>query len=143
MTRTVRATYANGVLMPHEPLDLAEGQQVTVSIEDLSVSGGAPSGEPHGESLLEMFERLRKSVPPGAWDDMPVDGSQELQALPVRSSEGRGPVNAVFADAGLHSNVALADRIAESAGLSGERRIVITPPRTSAGAVSLRPVKPP
>lgn len=69
MTTTVRATYANGVLTPQEPLDLEEGKQVTVSIEDLPLSDGAPSSEAQGESLLEMFERLWKSVPPGAWDD--------------------------------------------------------------------------
>ena len=79
MTRTVRATYANGVLTPQEPLDLEEGQQVMVSIEDVPVSVGVPSGEAHGESLLEMFERLRKSVPPGAWDDMPVDGAKNYK----------------------------------------------------------------
>ena len=79
MTRTVRATYANGVLTPQEPLDIEEGTQVMVSIEDVPVSDGAPSGEPHSESLLEMFDRLRESVPPGAWDDMPVDGAKNYK----------------------------------------------------------------
>ena len=79
MTTTVRATYANGVLTPHEPLDLEEGQQVTISIEDVPVSVGAPLGEAHGESLLEMFERLRKSVPPDAWDDMSDDGAKNYK----------------------------------------------------------------
>lgn len=79
MTTTVRATYANGVLTPQEPLDLEEGKQVTVSIEDVPMPGGAASGEAHGESLLEMFERLRKSVPPGAWDDMSEDGAKNYK----------------------------------------------------------------
>lgn len=79
MTTTVRATYANGVLTPQEPLDLEEGKQVTVLIEDTPVSDGAPSGEAQGESLIEMFARLRKSVPPGAWDEMPIDGSQNYK----------------------------------------------------------------
>lgn len=79
MTTTVRATYANGVLTPQEPLDLEEGKQVTVSIEDVPLPDGAPSGEAHGESLVEMFERLRKSVPPGAWDDMPADGAKNYK----------------------------------------------------------------
>ena len=52
----------------------SEAKEVTVPIEDVPLSEGAPSGEVHGESLLEMFERLRKSVPQGAWDDMPDDG---------------------------------------------------------------------
>ena len=79
MTTTVRAAYANGVLTPQEPLDLEEGQQVTVSIEDVPMSVGARPGEAHAESLLEMFERVRKSVPPGAWDDMPDDGAENYQ----------------------------------------------------------------
>ncbi len=79
MTTTVRATYANGVLTPQEPLDLEEGKQVTVSIEDAPLPDGAPPGEAHGESLVEMFERLRKSVPPGAWDDMPDDGAKNYK----------------------------------------------------------------
>ena len=52
---------------------------MTVSIEDVPLSDAAPSGEAHGESLLEMFERLRKSVPPGAWDDMPDDGAKNYK----------------------------------------------------------------
>lgn len=95
MTTTVRATYANGVLTPQEPLDLEEGQQVTVSIEDVPASVGAPSGKAHDESLLEMFERLRKSVPPGAWDDMPNDGAKMGMTSPfgptVMMSSGPTP----------------------------------------------------
>jgi len=74
VTTTVRATYANGVLTPQEPLDLEEGKQVTLSIDDVSLPG-----EAHGESLIEMFARLRKSVPPEAWDEMPSDGAQNYK----------------------------------------------------------------
>lgn len=68
MTTTVKATYANGVLTPSEPLDLEEGEQVTVSIEE-----APPSGEAHGESLPEMFDRLGRSVPADTWDNLPAD----------------------------------------------------------------------
>ena len=68
MTTTVKATYANGVLTPLEPLDLEEGEQVTVSIED-----EPEVGEARDESLLDMFDRLRKSVPADTWDDLPSD----------------------------------------------------------------------
>ena len=79
MTRTVRATYAKGVLTPQEPLDIEEGTQVMLSIDDVPAAVGAPSGEADRESLLEMFERLRRSVPPGAWDDIPVDGAKSYK----------------------------------------------------------------
>lgn len=67
MVASVKARYAGGVLTPLEPLDLEEGEEVRLSIE-----GSQPSGTPR-ESLVEMFDRLRESVPPDAWDDMPAD----------------------------------------------------------------------
>ncbi|MYH67335.1 MAG: DUF104 domain-containing protein [Acidobacteria bacterium] len=67
MVASVKARYAGGVLTPLEPLDLEEGEEVRLSIE-----GSQASGAPR-ESLVEMFDRLRKSVPPDAWDDMPAD----------------------------------------------------------------------
>ena len=33
MATTVKATYANGVLTPLEPLDIEEGKEVTLSID--------------------------------------------------------------------------------------------------------------
>ena len=67
MKANVKARYANGVLTPLEPLDLEEGREVVVSIED------APSRANGKESILEMFERLRESVPPDTWDNLPTD----------------------------------------------------------------------
>ena len=63
----IRARYGNGVLVPLEPLNLAEGKEVVMSISDASQSGNNP------ESMLDMFERLRKSVPHDAWDNLPSD----------------------------------------------------------------------
>ena len=70
---TIRARYEKGVLTPLEPLDLEEGKEVVVSIED------APPPAKGKESILEMFERLRKSVPPEAWDNMPTDGAKNYK----------------------------------------------------------------
>ena len=69
MIAHVKARYSNGVLTPLEPLDIEEGKEVTLSIDE------APAAEP-GESLLEMFDRLQDSVPPGIWDDVPTDLAQ-------------------------------------------------------------------
>ena len=73
MIANVRARFSNGVLTPLEPLDLEEGDEVMVSIED------APPPAKGKESILEMFERLRKSVPPEAWDNMPTDGAKNYK----------------------------------------------------------------
>lgn len=70
---TVRAKYENGVLTPLEPLDLEEGAEVTVSVKGAS---GAAKGK---ESILDMFDRLRNSVPPNAWDNMPTDGAKNYR----------------------------------------------------------------
>ena len=67
MIASVKAKYSNGALVPMEPLDLEEGREVMVSVEE------APQSAPTGESILDMFERLRESVPPEAWDNLPTD----------------------------------------------------------------------
>ena len=67
MIANVKARYENGVLTPLEPLDLEDGKEVVVSIEDAASQANGK------ESLLEMFERLRNSVPSDTWDDLPTD----------------------------------------------------------------------
>ena len=67
MIANVKARYSKGVLTPLEPLDLEEGKEVVVSIE---VATPQATGD---ETILEMFERLRNSVPPDTWDDLPTD----------------------------------------------------------------------
>ena len=51
MIANVKARFSNGVLTPLEPLDLEEGKEVVVSIED------APSTDAEGPSLLDILRR--------------------------------------------------------------------------------------
>ncbi len=67
MIASVKARYSNGALVPLEPLDLEEGKEVVVSVEDAAPQANGK------ESILEMFERLRNSVPPDTWDALPTD----------------------------------------------------------------------
>lgn len=67
MTTTVKATYANGVLTPSEPLDLKEGEQVTVSIEEASAAGGGLA------AIAKRVKKLHKSTPHNAGDSLPAD----------------------------------------------------------------------
>ena len=67
MIASVKARYSNGALVPLEPLDLEEGKEVVVSVEDATPQANRK------ESILEMFERLRNSVPPDTWDALPTD----------------------------------------------------------------------
>ena len=73
MMTSVKARFSNGVLTPLEPLDLEDGAEVTVSIVDAPPPGQARV------SIPELFERLRKSVPPEAWDTMPTDGAKNYK----------------------------------------------------------------
>ena len=66
--KPLRAKYENGVLKLLEPLYVEEGAEVIVSVE--LVPKKATEGS---ESILEMFQRLRDSMPPDAWDNMPTD----------------------------------------------------------------------
>ena len=69
---TIRAKYHNGVLTPLEPLEIEEGAEVIVSVEDAApeASGTAKGGLP---TLVEMIDRLRESYPPDMWDGLPTD----------------------------------------------------------------------
>ena len=64
---TVRARSEKGVLTPLEPLDLEEGKEVVVSVEDASPP---PKGL---ASIVEMVEEMRSSYPPDMWDGLPTD----------------------------------------------------------------------
>ena len=74
MIVNVKARYADGVLTPLEPLDLDEGKEVMVSIED--TEAGFKDVPATGQGLASLAARvaeLRESVPPETWDDLPTD----------------------------------------------------------------------
>ena len=54
MTKIFKATYANGVLTPSEPLGIEEGTEVTLSIDDAPVI--SPSRKP--SPLLGLEDHL-------------------------------------------------------------------------------------
>ena len=73
MITNVKARYSNGALVPLEPLDLEEGKEVTVSIED------ARSPDAEAPSLLEMIDELHRSVPQDVWGGGPSDGAKKYK----------------------------------------------------------------
>ena len=88
---TVRARYEKGVLTPLEPLDLEEGKEVVVSVEDTPApdsedhansSASSQDATPHSRGLLgilEMVEKMRESYPPNMWDGVPTDGAKNYE----------------------------------------------------------------
>ena len=72
MTTTVRATYANGVFTPVEPVDLEEGAEVMVSM-DGKPRGLSETANGDGASLLALIEELHASELVREPGDRPVD----------------------------------------------------------------------
>ncbi len=78
MTTTVKATYADGVFTPVEPVDLEEGAEVIVSMEG-GPRESADAAEGNGASLLHLIEELHASAlvsEPGA---RPVDLAEDYK----------------------------------------------------------------
>ena len=79
MTRNVEAVYEHGILRPLEPLDLAENERVTVTIQDhLEAANGAPSPAVPDVALSdEDFNRLLDELASGpALPHLPADFSR-------------------------------------------------------------------
>lgn len=82
MSKTVNAKFANGVFTPLEPVVFPEGAIVVLSIE-VDLAEQPPPGEPTpgnaGQSILEMFDEIHRSMPEGAFDDLPTDGARNYK----------------------------------------------------------------
>ena len=125
MIAKARARFSGGALHLLEPLDLVEGQEVVVSVE------GASTETKASESILEMFERLRNSVPPDTWDGLPADLVRNKKHYLYGPSEGRGMKGALFADSGywialLHPRDQMHERAMSAAAGLGDVPIVTT-----------------
>ena len=73
MALRLKAEYVNGTLRLLEPLDLQEGTLVTLYIEEQSDN----SGQQH--SALEIADRVRRSGPADAFDNLPTDGARNYR----------------------------------------------------------------
>ena len=70
MPTRVRARYVDGVLTPLEPLQLDDGCLVTIDVTE---------SEPPLRGLaaiVDRAERLHRTMPAEAWDDLPTDLAQ-------------------------------------------------------------------
>ncbi|MCY4575941.1 MAG: antitoxin family protein [Chloroflexi bacterium] len=87
---TIRARYEKGVLTPLEPLDLEEGKEVVVSVEDVaagtdknhvnaSASPESSSGSRGLTGIVERVKELQESMPPEEFDGVPSDGAKNFK----------------------------------------------------------------
>lgn len=73
---SIRARYANGVLIPLEPIDLSEGREVSVDISVDEENDEAPSlTEVGNPRVLEIVDELRSEYP-DAFSSIPHDGGK-------------------------------------------------------------------
>ena len=75
MITSVKAKYSNGALVPMEPLDLEEGEEVMVSVEwaPTGMSEETPVQKRGLAGIVERVLEMQKGIPPEAWDDLPTD----------------------------------------------------------------------
>ena len=73
MLKTIKAKYSNGVIKPLEKLNLEEGAELLVQIQQ------EPKPTNAGESIIRIFEKARESVPESAFDDLPTDGAKNYK----------------------------------------------------------------
>ena len=75
MITNVKAKYSNGALVPMEPLDLEEGEEVMVSVEDSPTGMSEVTPEPKTglAGIVERVLEMQKEIPAEAWDDLPTD----------------------------------------------------------------------
>ena len=63
MTKTIKAKYADGVITPQEPLDLADDTVVLLNVEEFDPAGHA--GGRAEETERERAERKRRALAKG------------------------------------------------------------------------------
>ena len=76
MIAHVKARYENGVLTPLEPLDLEEGAEVTVSVEEAPPQANGKETPAPKQGLAAIVERVKerqRDIPPDEWKDVPAD----------------------------------------------------------------------
>ena len=72
MATHMRARYVDGALTPFPPLDLEEGCQLDITVEQ-------ESRPQTFAEYLEWLKLLQDAVPADNWDELPADGAQRFK----------------------------------------------------------------
>ena len=80
MTKTIKAKYANGVITPLEPLDLADDTVVVLKVEE--IENPSQAGGNAEETARERAERKRRALTKGLQCNHPTaDIDQMLREI--------------------------------------------------------------
>ena len=66
MIARVKAKFTNGHIVPLERLDIEEGAELVVAIENVAPKRGLAA-------IVERVKELHKDIPPEEWADVPSD----------------------------------------------------------------------
>ena len=72
MPTHLKARYSKGVFIPLEPVDLEDGKEVLLSIDEIAPPRAAQPAN-WDETVLEMLDRIRASYPQDMWDGLSRD----------------------------------------------------------------------
>ena len=69
------------LFVPHDGKFLPgmEDPQKIKQLRNLEPPSGEPTSDNAGQSILEMFDEIHRSMPEGAFDELPTDGSVNLK----------------------------------------------------------------
>lgn len=72
MATHIRARYVDGALIPFPPLDLEEGCQLDITVEQ-------ESRPQTFAEYMAWLKQLQDTVPADNWKELPVDGAQRFR----------------------------------------------------------------
>lgn len=86
MITKIKARFSDGVLTPLDPVELKDGEVVTLHIENGSSRSATrhDEGDPRPEAsvspFVELLEEIRETATEVSWDDLPTDGAKNLRS---------------------------------------------------------------
>ena len=86
MITKIKARFSDGVLTPLDPVELRDGEVVTLHIEN-GTSQNASQGDEEGprtetgvSPFVELLGDIREAASEVSWDDLPADGAKNLKS---------------------------------------------------------------
>ncbi len=86
MITKIKARFSDGVLTPLDPVELRDGEVVTLHIENGSSRSVTRRDEENSRlesdasPFVELLEEIRETAAEVSWEDLPRDGAKNLKS---------------------------------------------------------------
>ena len=86
MITKIKARFSDGVLTPLDPVELRDGEVVTLHIENGSSRSVTRRDEENSRvesdasPFVELLEEIRETAAEVSWEDLPTDGAKNLKS---------------------------------------------------------------